>query len=183
MGTRTKAIRRSLRIDPSYLEALDARGLTQEALGDDTGAVASYQKAIALNDERKGKFGSAHVNLSAYYNRTGAADKALEYANKAIELEPQSDRAWFQKAKAQERQGHLDAAVDSLTRAISFNTRASSYYYVLAGLYRRLGKMKDSQEALDVFTRLEKETSKLDRMRRSAAKSPGSVPPPGEQRE
>jgi hypothetical protein len=43
--------------------------------------------------------------------------------------------------------------------------------------------MKDSQEALDVFTRLEKETAKLDRMRRSAAKSPGSVPPPGEQRE
>jgi tetratricopeptide (TPR) repeat protein len=178
-----KQFEEALRIDPSYLEALDARGLTQEALGDDTGAVASYQKAIALNDERKGKFGSAHVNLSAYYNRTGAADKALEYANKAIELEPQSDRAWFQKAKAQERQGHLDAAVDSLTRAISFNTRASSYYYVLAGLYRRLGKMKDSQEALDVFTRLEKETAKLDRMRRSAAKSPGSVPPPGEQRE
>ena len=62
----------------------------------------------------------------------------------------------------------MNDAVDSLNRAISFNTRASSYYYVLAGLYRRLGKMKESQEALEVFTRLDKESNELEKMRRSA---------------
>jgi len=178
-----KQFEEALRIDATYVEALDALGLTEEALGDDVAAVASYQKAIALNEERNGKFTSAHVNLSAYYNRTGDSDKALEYANKAIELEPQSDRAWFQRAKAKERQGLLDEAVDSLHRAISFNPRASSYYYVLAGLYRRMGKTKDSQEALEVFTRLEKETAKLEKMRRSSAKSPGSVRQPGGERQ
>jgi tetratricopeptide (TPR) repeat protein len=178
-----KQFEEALSIDSTYVEALDALGLAQEALGDDPGAVASYQKAIALNEGRKGKFSSAHVNLSAYYNRTGDPDKGLEYANKAIELDPQSDRAWFQKAKALERQGHLEEAVASLNRAISFNTRASSYYYVLAGLYRRLGKTKDSQEALEVFTRLEKETAKLEKMRRSPAKPAGSVPRPEGERE
>ena len=46
-------------------------GFALEALGDDEGAVANYQKAVALNDERHGTFAPPHVNLSAYYNRTG----------------------------------------------------------------------------------------------------------------
>ena len=81
----------------------------------------------------------------------GDPQKALDYANKALELDPKSDRAWFQKGKADEGQGHLDQAVDSVNPAIAFNPRASSYYYVLAGLYRRLGKMDDSRKALGVI--------------------------------
>jgi len=174
-----KEFEAALRIDPSYVEDLDALGLAQEALGDDVSAVTNYEKAVALNDERKGSFVSAHVNLSAYYNRKSEPEKALEYANKALELDSKSDRAWFQKGKADEGLGHLNDAVDSVNRAISFNPRASSYYYVLAGLYRRLGKTEDSRKALDSFTRLDKETSELEKMRRSANRPGGSPPHPG----
>ena len=173
----------ALRIDSSYVEDLDALGLALEALGDDAGAVANYQKAIALNESRKGSFASAHVNMSAYYNRTGDSQKAFDYAQKALELDPKSDRAWFQKAKADEHEGKLEDAVDSLSRAISFNPRASSYYYVLANLYRRLGKMEDSRKALDTFTRLDHETNELEKMRRSVGKPAGSPPRPGGERE
>jgi tetratricopeptide (TPR) repeat protein len=177
-----KAFEAALKIDPSYIEALDALGFALEALGDDAGAVASYEKAIALNGQRQGSFANAHVNLSAYYNRTGDATKALEYARKALELDPKSDRAWFHKAKGEEREGRLDAAVDSLTQAISFNPRASSYYYVLAGVYRRLGKTTESKEALEVFTRLDRETVELDKKRRDAAQT-AATPPPGQKRD
>ena len=178
-----KEFEEALRIDPSYVEALDALGLTQEALGDNAGAVASYEKAIALNQARNGKFASAHVNLSAYYNRTGDPVKGLTYARQAIELDPKSDRAWFQKAKAEDSQGHLDDAVDSLAQAITFNPRASSYYYVLSGVLRRQGKTKESKEALEVFTRLDKESNDLEKMRRSGANPPPTAPQPGAQRE
>src|SRR5207248_1279019 len=70
---------------PSYLEAIDALGFALEALGDDTAAVRCYENAIALNDAGHGRFTSAHVNLSAYYNRTGSPDKALQYARTALE--------------------------------------------------------------------------------------------------
>jgi tetratricopeptide (TPR) repeat protein len=172
----------ALRIDPSYLEALDALGLTQEALGDDAGAVSSYQKAMALNEERHGNFVAAHVNLSAYYNRTGDSVKALQLALKALDLDPNSDKAWFQKGRAEEHEGHLQEAADSLNRAISLNQRASSYYYVLAGVYRRLGKTGDSQKALESFTRLDRENNELEKMRRSMSK-PAGAPPPGGERE
>ena len=100
-----KAFEAAMRLDPSYVEALDALGFALEALGDDAGAVARYEQAIALNKERQGRFAGAHVNLSAYYNRTGDPEKALEYARQALELDPKSDRAWFQKAKARRAPG------------------------------------------------------------------------------
>ena len=39
-----KAFEAALRIDPSYIEALDALGFALEALGDDAGAVAKYRE-------------------------------------------------------------------------------------------------------------------------------------------
>ena len=163
-----KQFEAALRIDPAYLEAIDALGFALEALGDDAGALAAYQKAIALNKERKGTFVSPLVNMSAYYNRTGDAAKALEYADQAIELDSHADRAWFQKGRAYERQGKLQEAVEALNRAISSNPRSSSYYYVLAGVYRRLGLMDENQKALETFRRLEREASELEEKRRGA---------------
>jgi tetratricopeptide (TPR) repeat protein len=109
------------------------------------------------------------VNLSAYYNRSGDPAKALEHANKALELDPRSDRAWFQKGRAYERQGELKDAVVALNRAIASNPGASSYHYVLAGVYRRLGAMEESQKALETFKRLEQEASELEKKRRGAS--------------
>ena len=163
-----KAFEAALRVDPSYVEAMDALGFALEALGDDDGAVATYEKAIALNEQRKGTYALPHVNLSAYYNRTGDPEKALEHARSALALDPKSDRALFQQGRAYERQGKLEDAVKALNEAIVLNPRASSYYYVLAGVYRRLGRMDESRKALEVFQRLERESSELEKKRRAS---------------
>jgi tetratricopeptide (TPR) repeat protein len=172
----------ALRLDPAYIEAIDSLGFAQEALGDDAAALQTYQKAIALNEQRHGRFVSAHVNLSAYYNRTGDPAKAFEYARKALELDPKSDSAWFQKARAEERQGQLPAAADSLNHAVALNPRSSSYYYVLSGIYRRLGNLEESKKALESFTRLDQESNELEKMRRNMSRSRGA-PHPGGDRE
>jgi len=129
--------------------------------------VTTYQKAAALNDERHGTYAVPHVNLSAYYNKTGDPGKALEHAQRALALDPKADGALFQQGRAYDRQGNLDAAVTALTSAIALNPRASSYYYVLAGVYRRLGRMDDSRKALETFQKLEHESSELEKKRRA----------------
>jgi tetratricopeptide (TPR) repeat protein len=168
-------------LDPSYMEAFDALGFAQEALGDDAAAVASYERAIALNQASNGTFVSAYVNLSAFYNRKSDPDKALEYAGTALRLNPKSDGAWFQQAKARESQGRLDDAVDALNRSISANPRASAYYYVLARVYRRLGKTEESRKALDAFSRLDKESNDIEEMRRSLRSRSTPSPQPTSQ--
>jgi tetratricopeptide (TPR) repeat protein len=178
-----KSLEAALRIDPDYVEAVDGLGFALEALGDDEGAVAHYQRAVALNEAKKGTFDAPHVNLSAYYNRTGDAQKAREHALKALGLDPRSDRALFQKAKADERDGRLDDAVDALNRAIVVNPRASSYYYVLAGVYRKMGWDDESRKALEVFKKLEQESSELEKKRRSAGSAAPGAPMSGRSRE
>ena len=101
--------------------------------------------------------------------------------NKATEIDPKSDRAWFQMGKAFERLAGLPAAADALNRAISINPRASSYYYVLATVYRRIGKMQESRAAMESFTRLERETNELEKKRREINRNaePVSARPDG----
>ena len=175
-----KEFREAVRIDPGYLEAIDSLGFAQEALGKDDAAVQTYLRAIALNGEQHGKFVAAHVNLSAYYNRTGDQAKALDYAQKALDLDPKSDSAWFQKAKAEERLGRLDAAADSLNHAVSLNPRSSSYYYVLSGIYRRLGNLDASKKALESFTRLDQENNEIEKMRHNMSQSRNAPHPGGD---
>jgi len=178
-----KEFEEALRINPSYVESWDALGFAQEALGDGAGAVESYEKAIALNRAMKGNFVSAHVNLSAYYNRKGDTEKALAYARAALDLDPKCDGAWFQEAKAGEAQGRLNDAAEALDRAVSLNPRASSYYYVLARVYRQLGKAEESRKALDMFIRLQDETNEIEEKRRSLADRSVSAPQPKNQQD
>ncbi len=168
------AFERALKIDPSYIEAYDGLGFAMEALGDDAAAIANYQKAVELNEQRKGNFAAPYVNLSALHNRTGNIDAALEYARKAVAVNAKADRGWFQLARAYERRGELEAAVDALGRALAINSRASTYYYVLGTLYRRLGKQQESRDALDMFAKLNRETNELEERRREGLRqAPG----------
>src|SRR5258708_25573613 len=121
---------------------------------------------MPLNYAAHGPFASGYGNLSALDNRKADFSKARECADAALRLNPKSDGAWFQQAKARESQGRLDDAVDALNRGISSNPRASAYYYVLARIYRRLGKMDESRKALESFTRLDKETNHIEEIRR-----------------
>jgi tetratricopeptide (TPR) repeat protein len=160
----------AIQLDPAYMEAYDGLGFALEALGDDAGAAATYRKSIELNESRHAGFSSPYVNLSALSNRTGNSDTALEYARQALQVNRNSDRALFQMAKAQEYRGDLNAAAESLNRAVGINGRASSYYYVLATINRKLGRIEESRKAMEMFVRLDRESNALDQKRREFLK-------------
>ena len=65
-------------------------------------------------------------------------------------------------------------AAEALNRAIAANPGASSYHYVLSGVYRRLGKTNEAQEQMEIFRKLEKETTDFEQKRReSRRETPG----------
>jgi tetratricopeptide (TPR) repeat protein len=156
----------ALRLDPAYMEAHDGLGLALEALGDDAGAIVSYKRAIEINESRHAGFASPYVNMSALSNRAGDRRAAMDYARQAIRINPNSDRALFQMAKAQEYEGDLNSAADALHRAIAINPHSSSYFYVLSAVYRKLGKAEQSRKAMEEFSRLDRESNAIEERRR-----------------
>jgi tetratricopeptide (TPR) repeat protein len=156
-------------------------GLALESLGQKSEATVQYQKAIDLAEQRHAKFSAAHVNMSALYNSSGDPNKALAYAQRALEVNPQSDRALFQMAKAYELDGRTDAVIDSLNRAIAINPNSSSYFYLLATAYRKVGKTDESRAALESFKRLnnlnrELEQKRLDWFKEEGNRAPAKSP-------
>jgi len=70
--------------------------------------------------------------------------------------------------RAFERQGQWAEAAEALNRAIAANPSSSSYHYVLSGVYRRLGKTKEAQEQMEIFRKLEKDSTDFEQKRRES---------------
>lgn len=148
--------------DPTYAEAYNALGFSDEALGDDTGALESYKTAAQVAGQKGLKFEAPLVNLSGYYNRLNNPTLALEYAQKAIELNPKSDLAYYQMAKAHQSTSEWEPAAEDLRNAIAINSNTSQYYYVLAQVDRRLGNQKERAQALEMFQKLERDAQLVE---------------------
>jgi len=161
-----RELEEAIRFDPLYMEAYDALGFVMESMGDDSAALSHYRKSAELSETRGAGFVSPYVNLATYYNRLGDSQQAAEHARKALRLNPKSDAANFQLAKALDREQEWPKAAEALEAAIAVNPRASSYRYLLSGVYRRLGKMKESEAQMQVFRQLEKEAAEFEQKRR-----------------
>jgi tetratricopeptide (TPR) repeat protein len=153
------------------MEAYNALGFALESMNEDSEAVRNYHRAVELSEERGAGFLSPYVNLAAHYNRLNQPSLALEHASEALAIDPDSDLALFQAAKAYRAEKRWDEAVSHLERAISINARVSRYHYVLGLLYRRLGQAEKSRSAIGAFERLEREAAELETRRRESRRS------------
>jgi tetratricopeptide (TPR) repeat protein len=166
-----KEFEKAIRLTSNYMEAYNALGFAMEALGDDAAAFEDYQAALRINEERHGKFVAPYINLSGYYNRRSELDVAMEYAKKALEMNPKSDLAYFQIAKAYRAKEDWNGAAKALENAIAIKPSSSQYHYILGIAYHRLGKVKESEQALESFRKLEKQTADLENQRREARRA------------
>jgi tetratricopeptide (TPR) repeat protein len=154
----------AIRLNPNYKEAYNALGFVLEGVGDSAAALASYRRAIEISEQEGTRFAAPYVNLSDYYNRQNNFDLALENAKKAIELDPKSEKAYFEMTKTYRSLGDWSRAADALEHAVTINPYYSEYYYVLSFVYRKLGKVKQSEEAMAKFKKLENDTAHLEVM-------------------
>jgi tetratricopeptide (TPR) repeat protein len=168
----TQEFETSIHIDPDYMEAFNALGFAMETLGDDAAALTNYRKSIQLNEQQHKQFDAPYVNLSSYYRRIGDSPAALEYALKALELNPQSDLAYYQMAKAYRTMEDWPRMAQALEKAIAINPSSAQYHYVVSFAYRKLGREKESLAAMAEFRRIEQQTAELERRRREARRVP-----------
>jgi tetratricopeptide (TPR) repeat protein len=168
-------LEKAIQLDAKYMEAYNALGFVVEALGDDAGALEDYLTSIRLNEARHGKFDAPYVNLSAYYNHRGKWDLALEYAHRALALNPQSDLAYFQIAKTCRGQRDWPGVVAALEKAIAISSWRPQYFYVLGIAYGKLGRSQESERAFQTFHQLEKQGADFERQRADIHRVPQSL--------
>ena len=144
----------AIRLDPSYMKAYDNLGLTMEGMGDDQAALADYEKALQLMERQGRKSEWPCINLCAMYNRLNKPEQALEYCRKAIALNPKSDQALFEAARAHMAQENWDGAAKALQSAIEINPRIPKFHYVLSTVYRKMGKAAESESEMAAYRKM-----------------------------
>src|SRR5437899_1246286 len=153
----------AVRLDPSYMKAHNNLGLTMEILGNNSAALENYTVAAQLNQEQKLNSEWPYVYLSAFYNRQEKPDQSLKYSEKALEKNPKSDLAYFQMAKAYRSKGEWEKTLDAAQQAIAINPKTPDFYFVLSFAMRKLGRSAESQQALDMFRKLQEQDAGAER--------------------
>jgi tetratricopeptide (TPR) repeat protein len=167
----------AIRLDPSYMKAYYNLGLVVETLGKSEEAVRDYQTAARLAEEQHLRSPWPYEYLAAHYDRDKQPAEAIEFARKALLMDPRCDLAYYAIAKAYRIQGNWQQSADAAEKAIAINSHMSEYFYVLSTDLRMLGKVQESEAALKQFQKINKSQSTLTRLWQEANSEPSKAFP------
>lgn len=95
---------------------LSNRGIIEARLGDNPGALADYNAAIALNPE----LGDAYVSRAGVLLMLKRYDEAVSDANRAMQLGTSNmAAAYYSRGAAEDERGQYDAAYRDYKQAVS----------------------------------------------------------------
>jgi|GEM_PF-802550 len=113
------------------------RGNARRDLGDLTGAISDYDRAIALDPQ----------DVAAYNNRgnarraQGDLTGAISDYDQAIAFDPQFAGAYYNRGNARRDQGDLTGAISDYDQAIALDLQFAGAYYNRGNVRRDLGNL------------------------------------------
>ena len=134
----------SIRLDPNYARAYNARGVAYKVLKQLDRAIADFDKAISLdpNDAKAyNNRGNAYTNLEQF-------DRAMADHNQAIRLDPNYSDAYSSRGRAYYFLKQFDLAIADCNKAIQLDPDAGMPYGIRGVIY---AEQKKSVEALTDF--------------------------------
>jgi len=172
-----KEFQTAIQLDPAYMKAYNNLGLVMETLGKNDEAIQYYTRAAQMNEAQHLNSPYPDEYLSAHYNRQREPALAIEFAQKALLVDPQCDLAYYDLAKAYQTQGDWQKATDEVQKAIAINSSTPEYFYLLSKALRRLGKIPESEAALKRFEEIHNDQNAMSKLWRDASHQP-DVPQP-----
>ncbi len=131
-------------VPPKTFEAWLAEGRKALDNGDKVGAVASFTKALELDESSADAYnlrGVAYLRLFTY-------DRSMHDFNKAIELSPRAAKFYGNRAIIYDDKSDYDRALSDLTEAIKLEPKNPQWYTERGRIYRL--KNEDQLAALDL---------------------------------
>lgn len=140
------AFAEALRIDPYNETALVAKA--KEAISEQDYAAAApfLEKALQGNSQPKA---DTWLSLGIVRHAQDRYDEAIQFYNRAAELNPENKQAVLGEALVLIDQGKLEFASALLRRIREERPQFLNAHYTHAGLLRRLGKEEEAREAFE----------------------------------
>ena len=145
------SFRRATALDPAAYRAWDNLGLATEALGDAAQAQQHYLKALSLVYKDHPRYDVVYANFADLLLRLGNYQRAFDLAAEAAQRNPDEPRNFFLAGKSLVQLGRSDLSVRWFEQAIVLNPDYPEPHYLLAQVYRKLGRPADAERALKAF--------------------------------
>jgi tetratricopeptide (TPR) repeat protein len=117
---------------------------------DPGGAIAAYQKAIAIDPGHA----DAHVNLGRLLHDAGKLDDAERHYRAGLKAQPDDVTAAFNLGVALEDLGRLEEAVGAFQRAVKSDPGLADAYYNLSRICDKLGRRAEALRYLHDYRKL-----------------------------
>lgn len=147
------AFEECLKLSPNNEAALNALGGTYFSMGDYSKAIETFEKVLAfsknnsIKDKVKKNMSLAYTKLGNQAMSSGNANKAIEYLNKAVELD-RYDAAYLLLAQLYQELGQYDNSIKAAEDALKYRSKINkggAYYYM--GLsYKGKGDLAKAKE-------------------------------------
>ena len=144
---------KALERDAGDFKSLHFRAFCLQMLGRDEEARTGYEAAIRRINAGGEKFGWPYQKLAELLIPTDL-QAALQYARKAVELEPAVEANHLVVAKVYESRGDLDAALREYLEAARLRPNDPAIRYLLVRLYKKKGDSAAAAEQLKLHEKL-----------------------------
>jgi len=141
------------RLNPEHTESWYYEGYCLEAVGRHTEARKAYETAVQLVEKKHESFSLPYQGIASLLAGS-APTQALEFARKAVELEPNLDSNHVMMAKVCERLGRFHVALEELQTAVRLGPTNASSRFMLARIYTKLGDRKSAERELAMFEKI-----------------------------
>ncbi len=156
-------LRETVKLNPEFIKAHDALGLTLEELGKDEAALEAYRRAIALVERQRLKDPSPYLNLGKFLVTKNRFSESLPPLEKAVTLDDKPVEAAYQFGKALSKLGRDAEAVKALTFAARNDPDYAEPRYLLGRIYLGLGRQEEAAREMRIFQELQQKRPKPPR--------------------
>lgn len=144
---------KATRLNPAHTASWYYEGYCLELSGKRTEARTAYDTAIKSMEGGDERFSLPYQGIARLLLDAAPA-QALEFAHKAVELEPDLDSNHVIIAKIYERLGRLSEAAEELQTAERLDPNNASPRFMLARIYSQAGNRKAAEAELEAFKRI-----------------------------
>ena len=147
-------IREAIRLNPESAEAHDLLGQCLEGLGDFDGAIAAYERAIALHDSAGTASPWPGYHLGSLRHDLGDLEGAEGALRSAVAADPEHAVAYAELGLVLHKASRLAEAAHALETAARLSPADENVQYALVGIYRELGQTERAAKSLERFRRI-----------------------------